>query len=43
MILNPLKLFIEKTFDHLHPIDIQCILPEEERKFQKSFEWKFDT
>ena len=35
MIQNPLKLFIEKNFDNLHPIDIQCILPEEERKCQK--------
>ena len=35
MIQTPLKLFIEKKFGNLHPIDIQCILTEEERKCQK--------
>ena len=35
MIRNPLKSFIEKKFDNLLPTDIQCILPEEERKCQK--------
>ena len=37
MIRNPLKLFIDKNKkeDNLHPIDIQCILPQEERKCQK--------
>ena len=37
MIRTPLKLFIEKKFDNLHPIDFQCILPEEERKCQKHY------
>ena len=34
MIRTPLKLFIEKKFDNLHPIDFQYIPPEEERKCQ---------